>query len=746
MNPRNMSAMSSGAITARSEVADRPGIARAGSALGGAVLRRDGALFCSPEQATYHAAVQGVPAEMSMPQEIWELSGADDESRSNLEKWNFKLRLRIRQLEQHNRQLTRALVDVGDTNDQLRRIIQGASIGFCTLDVHGQITEANSEASQLLGVAQRKCNGRRFAEFVSEVDRGKFEPRIMAAAGADSELRRGIEVRLVPSGRVARVRVAPLGERGAAANAGCVLSLEDLTELHEALDEQTRFQELAATADDVYYETDESDRVAHVGTAYERIWGKPVASALGQPWLAAVHAEDRPRVDEARQRLLQGEAFNEDYRVLRPDGSVRWIRDRAVAGRGPGSCIAGVARDVTEGKELEEELRQAQKLEALGILASRVAHDFGNLLQGVMGCLNIALSNATPPERSRDYTRQALVAVRGGSSLVQQLMKFGRKEEVRPRAVCVDDTIAECAKLLEMLLGDGIGLELHTAAPDTMVVADPVQIEQILMNLAANARDAMPTGGQLVVRTKEVRDVDELGQKRCLLRLEVRDVGCGMDAETRARVFEPFFTTKIAGKGTGLGLSTVRAVTRALGGRITVDSEVGQGTRFVFHFPVAERRREPFALPVPELAPPRSHGRALVVDDDAQVRKTVREALEGLGFEVAEAGDGSEALSRSADDLRLLVADIVLPDVYGTKVREQLRRRHPNLRTLYISAHPAPYLIQRGLLNETDLVLQKPFALDDLASGLAKLSFGEVFDRDASALFRLDSELYQSGS
>src|SRR5688572_15130345 len=232
-----------------------------------------------------------------------------------------------------------------------------------------------------------------------------------------------------------------------------------------------------------------------------------------------------------------------------------------------------------------------------------------------------------------------------------------------------------------------------------MVVADPVQIEQILMNLAANARDAMPSGGHLMIRTKEVRDVDELGQKRCLLRLEVRDVGCGMDAETRARVFEPFFTTKSAGKGTGLGLSTVRAVTRALGGRITVDSEVGQGTRFVFHFPVADRRRE--ALPVPELAAPRSLGRALVVDDDAQVRRTLREALEGLGFEVAEAGDGSEALLRGADDLRLLVADIVLPDVYGTKVRDQLRRRHPNLRTLYISAHPAPYLIQRGLLNET---------------------------------------------
>src|SRR5688572_23439939 len=178
MSLRNMSATPSVTVTAWSETAaDRPGIAR-GSALGSAALRREGALFCSPEKVT-QAAARGALAEMSMPQEIWEVSGADDESRSNLEKWNFKLRLRIRQLEQHNRQLTRALVDVGDTNDQLRRIVEGASIGFCTLDAHGHITELNLEASQLLGLVQRKCIGQRFVDFVCEQDRGKFDNRSM---------------------------------------------------------------------------------------------------------------------------------------------------------------------------------------------------------------------------------------------------------------------------------------------------------------------------------------------------------------------------------------------------------------------------------------------------------------------------------------------------------------------------------------------------------------------------------------
>jgi CheY-like chemotaxis protein len=221
-----------------------------------------------------------------------------------------------------------------------------------------------------------------------------------------------------------------------------------------------------------------------------------------------------------------------------------------------------------------------------------------------------------------------------------------------------------------------------------------------------------------------------------MLRLEVRDVGCGMDAATQARVFEPFFTTKGAGKGTGLGLATVRAVTQEIGGRVTFETEVGQGTRFVFHFPVADRKPDVQALPAPPVSEMRFAGRALLVEDDDRVRMTVRQGLETLGFEVSEAEDGSNALSQGNDDLRLLVADIVLPDVYGTKIRDQLRRRHPELRTLYISAHPESYLVQRGLLSEDDLVLQKPFAVDELASSLAKLSLKETTGAEKTRALR----------
>jgi hypothetical protein len=395
------------------------------------------------------------------------------------------------------------------------------------------------------------------------------------------------------------------------------------------------------------------------------------------------------------------------------------VRDRAFLLDTPSPQIAGVARDITDDRDLEEELRQSQKLEALGNLASSVAHDFGNLLQGVMGCLNIALSESTAPERSRDYTRQALMAVRDGATLVGQLMKFGRKDKVRPRAISIDSVIQGSAKLLQRLLGDHIELRIIADAPGGMILADPMQIEQILMNLAANARDAMPEGGTLLMRTESAAITnDPAAPKQPLVSLEVRDVGCGMDRETQKRVFEPFFTTKAAGKGTGLGLSAVRAVTRDLGGQVRLESRPGQGTAFIFHFPAVSV--SPFVQPCP-LAESQFAGRALLVEDDWLVRMSVRQYLEALGFEVLEAGDAVEALSRAKEAIVLLVTDVVLPEVSGPRMRDMLRAQYPDLKALYISAHPAPYLMEHGLLQESEMMLQKPFELQDLAFRLNEL-------------------------
>jgi PAS domain S-box-containing protein len=557
----------------------------------------------------------------------------------------------------------------------------------------------------------------------------QLEYGLAQQAEADSRVGRpasapaSAELKLTRGEMVLRARVVPLagvaGSPPRAHEARYLVSLDDVTALCALQGYESRFRQIAAHVEDVYYQTDESNLIIYASLAYRHVWGRDSETAPGQHWFHAVHAEDLPQAREARRLLLKGDPFDEEYRIVRPDGSIRWIRDRAFLLEQPSRQIVGVARDVTDDRDLEEELRQAQKLEALGTLASSVAHDFGNLLQGVMGCLNMALRDTTGTERARDYTRQALTAVRGGATLVGQLMTFGRKDRARPGAIAIDTAIHDCSKLLQRLLGDHIELCIETGAPGALLLADPVQIEQILMNLAANARDAMPGGGRLVIKTDTEQEAREPeGRGVPCIRLEVRDIGCGMDREAQARVFEPFFTTKAAGRGTGLGLSAVRAVTRARGGRVMLESELGRGTTFVFHIPSIA------SAPVVHQRAP-AHvafaGRVLLVEDDWRVRMSVRQYLEDLGFDVVEAADAVEALSRAKGTLTLLVTDVVLPEVSGPKIREMLKGQYPDLKALYISAHPALYLLEQGLLQNSDVILQKPFDIKELQVRLTEL-------------------------
>jgi PAS domain S-box-containing protein len=587
----------------------------------------------------------------------------------------------------------------------------------CFIDATGTICEVNRAALRLLGVAPGECVGRKLVELVADEDAATFESFLVSVLigerpnGAHVDLE--LKVRRLPATLAVTLILDGV-------DALCLVSISDLSELRGVQEDDARFRRIAAHVGDVYYETDQVGRVAYLSCAYEHVWDRDPMSAYDKFWFHAVHADDLEHVMDAQRLLLKGDPFDEEYRIITPKGQVRWIRDRACLVELPVPHIVGVARDVTDDRDLEEELRQGQKLEAIGALASSVAHDFGNLLQGVMGCLNMALSKNTSDERAQEYTRQALGAVRSGASLVGQLTKFGRKEQTRRKPVAIDTAIAGCSKLLQRLLGEHIELRVEAMSPGAMILADPVQIEQILMNLAANARDAMPEGGRLLIRTDELwQKLDDAGRQQALVQLVVRDAGCGMDGAMQARVFEPFFTTKAPGKGTGLGLSTVRSVTRALGGHVEVKSEVGQGTAFVFKFPcitapcqVAEPREVPEA---------RFAGRALLVEDDWRVRVGIRQYLEDLGFEVVEAGDAVEALSRGQGVFTVLVSDVVLPEVSGRRIRDILRNQNPELRTLYISAHPAPYLVEQGMLEKGDVILQKPFERRDLAVRLAEL-------------------------
>jgi len=368
----------------------------------------------------------------------------------------------------------------------------------------------------------------------------------------------------------------------------------------ELRESEDRFHQLVAHMEDAFYVRDGNGVVTYVSPACERIWARPAAELIdaASAWLHTVHADDRERVERAWARMRDGIPISEVYRICRPDGTMRWVHSRGFPVRAEGGApigTVGVVRDVTNERWLEDSLRQAQKMEAIGALASGVAHNLRNVLQAAMGFVSLAQRKGLDDPRASATLDRAIETMKKGAVLIDQLMIFSRKQEgeVRLRPVRVDQSVREAMSLLKPLLGGQIQLEIETHAPAGVVMADPVQIEQVLLNLATNARDAMPTGGKLAIKTSEAVLDDVMAKARGTIPgphvvICVQDSGAGMDAATKARIFEPFFTTKGVGLGTGLGLSTVFAVVRQFGGCIQVESAPGEGSKFTVCLPSLE--------------------------------------------------------------------------------------------------------------------------------------------------------------
>lgn len=494
---------------------------------------------------------------------------------------------------------------------------------------------------------------------------------------------------------------------------------------------EERFRQIAENVQDVFYLQERDGRVTYVSPAYESRWGRSTTELLATThgWLDAVHPEDRGRIEGVRRSaLVGGNTLDELYRLLRRDGGVQWIRDRIFPVRTEDRDVVrfvGIAQDVTAERELEEELRQAQKMEAVGTLASGIAHDFRNLLHGIMGCAVLAQRLGDDQERARTFMRKVEDAAKRGATLTDQLLAFTHKRTSRRAPMVLDPVVEESANLLERLLGEAIRLEMATSAPDVVIRADRTEIEHMLMNLAANARDAMPDGGILTISTDEVEPDEEEMHRRGVtergpyVRVIVRDTGVGMDEATKARIFEPFFTTKGVGRGTGLGLSTVFATARNLGGYVEVESGPGSGTTFTLAFPRCAE--VPAAM---EETPKRFEplrGRVLLVEDEPVVRMTLKSDLEDIGLEVWEADHPDRALELfdGRDSFDLVVSDVMMPGMSGPKLAERLRERRPGLLVVYVSAHPEEELLRRGIVPLDAPVLQKPFSKEALAERLA---------------------------
>ena len=392
--------------------------------------------------------------------------------------------------------------------------------------------------------------------------------------------------------------------------------------------------------------------------------------------------------------------------------------------------IASLGRDVTEHRSLEEQLRQSQKMEAIGHLAGGVAHDFNNMLTAIIGNCELIRLKSVPDSAVMGFVEQILSVSDKAARLTHSLLAFSRKQFLRIEGLDVNDCVRGVDKLLSRVIGEHINFRVALTAARLPVMADRGQMEQVLVNLATNARDAMPQGGELLIETRRA-DLDALSAKVHGLEnpglyaiIQVSDTGCGMDEATREKIFDPFFTTKEVGKGTGLGLAMVFGTIRQHGGYIDVYSEIGSGTVFKIYLPLARDAGSGDDEPFPEAIAPRGGETVLVVEDNDDVRKSTARILEEFGYTVIEAAGGDEAVARFGehrDDVSLVILDVIMPKMNGKEVYDAVRRLKPGIRALFISGYAAE-IINRTVMREEGLhLLQKPVTLIDLLQKVREL-------------------------
>jgi two-component system cell cycle sensor histidine kinase/response regulator CckA len=439
-------------------------------------------------------------------------------------------------------------------------------------------------------------------------------------------------------------------------------------------------------------------------------------------WRDLIFPED---IKEAKIRLyeaLKGDGnYVTEHRIRKKTGEVRWIQSRNRIIRdaaGKIDYISGVFFDITERKELEDQLIKAQRMEAIGILAGGVAHDFNNLLTAIMGYSEIMMMDLRKEDPFHLFVEEITKAANRGASLTSQLLAFSRKQIMQPRVINLNEVVLDLEKMLRRLIGEDI--DLLTAIDQDLgaVKGDPAQIEQIIMNLAVNARDAMPDGGKLTIETKNIL-LDEAFARSHIgvtpgpyAMLAVSDNGVGMDAATASRIFEPFYTTKESGKGTGLGLATVYGIVKQSDGHIWVYSEPGQGTTFKICLPRVERGKDEVRVKIAPVTALKGTETILLVEDDAALRELVVTALGRYGFTVLEAAHGGEALlicESHETPIHLLLTDVVMPQISGTVLADRLRQLQPEMKVLYMSGYTEDAIVHHGVLDSKVNFIPKPF-------------------------------------
>jgi len=614
-------------------------------------------------------------------------------------------------------------------NEQGKKILQNQRF-IDMFSIPPNIAEEKSDENRLRWVAGMTKNP------------DKFVRRVLDLYDDPDETSRD-EIELKDGTTLDRYSSSVVGQDGVCY--GRIWKFRDITsrkKIENALRESDeKFHQLADNISDVFWITSpDMRRVHYLSPAFDRVWGRLAASAMEHPqeWSDAIVLEDRKLVFAVFGRLMAGKPSVEvEFRIARPNGEVRWIHSRGFQVRdaaGKVVRLTGVARDITESKRIEAQLIQSQRLETVGKLAGGVAHEFNSILTAILGQSELLLGDLPAGSPLSRNAREITKAANRAAVLTRQLLAYGRKQFLRPEILELNLVVNGMKSAFRHLLGDEVDVQIVADPGLRAVRADAGQIEQVIMNVALNAADAMPNGGKLTLETANVTLDEEYVSRFPDLKageyvmLAITDTGAGIAKEVMPRIFEPFFTTKEIGKGTGLGLSTCYGILKQSGGHINVYSELSRGATFKIYLPPFEA---PAKSPQPRPGAPvlqRGTETILLVEDDPGLREMAANLLGRLGYKVLSAANGLEALKLKqqygAGHVDLLFTDVVMPHMSGKELADRMHSLYPRTKILFSSAYTENAILHQGVLNKGVALLQKPFTPSALA-----LMVREVLDQ-----------------
>ncbi len=651
--------------------------------------------------------------------------------------------------------------DLRQSEENLRITLNSIGDGVIAATPEGGIIRMNPMAEQLTGWKFKEAMGNPLSEVFRIVNAKSGEP---VSNPVDTVIETGVTTGLANhtmlisrDGEKYQIADSAAPIRNAEnATIGVVLVFRDVTEeyrLREKIAENRERMELALKGADL---GTWDWNVATGKVTFNERWAEMLGYSKNEltphisTWEKLIHPEDFPGVMEAINAHLSGrtESYEKEHRLKHKSGHWVWVLDKGrviehdEAGNPLRAC--GTHLDITENKQAEKErqhlqnqLNQTRKMESIGRLAGGVAHDLNNLLSPIIGYSELLLDSGDPDDKRRAMAEEILQAGSRARDLVRRLLAFGRKQTLKFKPVNISKAVEESEKLLQRSIPEDIEIRINASAGIRPVMADTGQIQQVIMNLAINATDAMPDGGLLTIETAmaELDEADaashpdlEAGQ---YVMLSVSDTGCGMDQETRENIFEPFFSTK-GEQGTGLGLATVFGIIRQHGGGIRVYSEPGKGTVFRIYLPA--RGKEVIKEKPEEKAPGEIKGAEtiLLAEDDEQVRHLARSILTRHGYTVLEAKDSKDALAQMgshAGPVHLLLTDVVMPGINGRELYEKAARKQPGLKVLYMSGYTDNVIARRGVLEDGVHFIHKPFSIRSLAAKVREILDENGHDR-----------------